>query len=364
MKKTVIACALMLAFGAAAGVQAADTKCSPKDAVFMVDYSGSMMESFNKDEEANDEFAKKQNEARAAGTEIPQWSDEDKAYNKLQRMKYAKELLAGISASRSFDAAKTGLYTAAPFTSPVPLDRISADSFNAAEARIPENLEVLGRRTPLGIAFADLSRDLTEIKADPAVILFTNGEINRGRDPVEALKQFYTEHPGSCVSFVSFADTDKGRQDIAALAAVKPCSKVIEARAIFKDEKALPKFIDEVLGGKCEDTVLEISGINFAHDSYAIDAKSEAILQQALKYLEADRRDVEINGWTDYNGSDDYNLVLSLNRAKAVRSWLIAHGVDAKRLSVKGNGKSFKYDNRTAEGRYQNRRMDFRFHGE
>jgi OOP family OmpA-OmpF porin len=57
-------------------------------------------------------------------------------------------------------------------------------------------------------------------------------------------------------------------------------------------------------------------------------------------------------------------LVLSLNRAKAVRSWLIAHGVDAKRLSVKGNGKSFKYDNRTAEGRYQNRRMDFRFHGE
>jgi OOP family OmpA-OmpF porin len=73
---------------------------------------------------------------------------------------------------------------------------------------------------------------------------------------------------------------------------------------------------------------------------------------------------VEINGWTDYNGSDDYNLVLSLNRAKAVRSWLIAHGVDAKRLSVKGNGKSFKYDNRTADGRYQNRRMDFRFHGE
>jgi OOP family OmpA-OmpF porin len=365
MKNTLIACALALAFGTAAFcVQAADTKCGPKDAVFMVDYSGSMMESFNKDEEANDEFAKKQKEARAAGTEVPVRSEEDEAYDGLKRITFAKELLGRISASRSFDAAKTGLYTAAPFTAPVPLDRISADSFNAAEARILENLEVLGRRTPLGIAFADLSRDMTEIKADPAVILFTNGEVNRGRDPVEALKQFYTEHPGSCVSFVSFADTDKGRQDIAALAALKPCSKVIEARAVFKDEKAFPKFIDEVLAGKCEDTVLEINGINFAHDSYAIDAKSEAILQKALKYLEADKRDVEINGWTDYNGSDAYNMVLSLNRAKAVRSWLIAHGVDAKRLTVKGNGKSFKYDNKTAEGRYQNRRMDFRFHGE
>jgi OOP family OmpA-OmpF porin len=364
MKNTVITCALALVFGAAAAAQAADTKCAPKDAVFMVDYSGSMMESFERDEEANGEFAQKQKEARAARAEVPEWSEEDRAYNRLQRMKYAKELLAAISASRSFEAAKTGLYTAAPFTAPAPLDNISAESFNAAEARILENLEVLGRRTPLGIAFADLSREMTELKADPAVIVFTNGEINRGRDPVEALKQFYTEHPGSCVSFVSFADTDKGRQDIAALAAVKPCSKVIEARSVFKDEKALPKFIDEVLGGKCEDTVLEINGINFAHDSYAIDAKSEAILQKALKYLEADKRDVEINGWTDYNGSDAYNKVLSLNRAKAVRSWLTAHGVDAKRLTIKGNGKSFKYDNRTPEGRYQNRRMDFRFHGE
>jgi OOP family OmpA-OmpF porin len=364
MKFTTVACALALALGAAAPAEAADAKCAPKDAVFMVDYSGSMMESFNKDEEANDEFAQKQKEARAAGAEIPEWSDEDKAYNKMQRMKYAKKLLEGVSGSRPFDAAKTGLYTAAPYTVPAPLGKISAEDFNAAEAALKENMEVMGRRTPLGIAFADLSRDMTEIKADPAVILFTNGEVNRGRDPVEALKQFYTEHPGSCVSFVSFADTDKGRQDIAALAALKPCSKVIEARAIFKDEKAFPKFIDEVLAGKCEDTVLEINGINFAHDSYAIDAKSEAILQKALKYLEADKRDVEINGWTDYNGSDAYNKVLSLNRAKAVRSWLIAHGVDSKRLSVKGNGKSFKYDNKTAEGRYLNRRMDFRFHGE
>jgi OOP family OmpA-OmpF porin len=330
----------------------------------MVDYSGSMMESYNKDEHAVEEFKQKQKEARAAGTEVPEWSDEDKAYNKLQRMKYAKELLSKIAESRPFDAAKTGVYTAAPYTAPAPLGKISADDFNAAEAALKENMEVMGRRTPLGIAFADLSADLTELKADPAVILFTNGEVNRGRDPVEALKQFYTEHPGSCVSFVSFADTDKGRQDIAALAAVKPCSKVIEARAVFKDEKALPKFIDEVLRGTCEDTVLEITGINFAHDSYAIDAKSEAILQKALKYLESDKRDVEINGWTDYNGSDAYNKVLSLNRAKAVRSWLIAHGVDAKRLTIKGNGKSFKYDNKTPEGRYQNRRMDFRFHGE
>jgi OOP family OmpA-OmpF porin len=44
-----------------------------------------------------------------------------------------------------------------------------------------------------------------------------------------------------------------------------------------------------------------------------------------------------------------------------VRAWLINHGIAADRLTVKGNGKSFKFDNKTAAGRYQNRRMDFRF---
>jgi OOP family OmpA-OmpF porin len=106
-----------------------------------------------------------------------------------------------------------------------------------------------------------------------------------------------------------------------------------------------------------------VTGINFAFDKYNIDAKSERILNEALNFIKQQDPDekIEINGWTDWCGSDAYNAVLSLNRAKAVRGWLINHGIDAGRLTVKGNGKSFKFDNKTREGRYRNRRMDFRF---
>jgi OOP family OmpA-OmpF porin len=329
----------------------------------MVDYSGSMMESYNKDEKAVKEREEKAKALKYEGKESPEWSEEDKAYNKLQRMTYAKELLKKIAETYPVDGAKTGLYSLAPYTAIIPVDKITPEDYAKGVDRLKTNMEVVGRRTPTGIAFADHSATLQEAKiAAPAIVIFTNGEINRGRNAVEALKKFYEENPKSCVSFVSFADTDEGRRQIAELAAVKPCSKVVEARDIYKDEKKLVKFVNQVLMNECE-KILSVTGINFAFDKYNIDAKSERILNEALNFIKQQDPDekIEINGWTDWCGSDAYNAVLSLNRAKAVRGWLINHGIDADRLTVKGNGKSFKFDNKTREGRYRNRRMDFRF---
>jgi OOP family OmpA-OmpF porin len=368
MKTRVLTGALILALAgsmsASRGAASLETKnCGPKTATFMVDYSGSMMESYNKDEKAVKEHEEKTKALKHERKEAPEWSEEDKAYNKLQRMTYAKELLKKIAETYPVDGAKTGLYSLAPYTAIIPVGRITPEDYAKGVDRLKTNMEVVGRRTPAGIAFADHSATLQEAKiAAPAVVIFTNGEINRGRNAVEALKKFYEENPKSCVSFVSFADTDEGRRQIAELAAVKPCSKVVEARDIYKDEKKLVTFVNQVLMNECE-KILSVTGINFAFDKYNIDAKSERILNEALNFIKQQDPDekIEINGWTDWCGSDAYNAVLSLNRAKAVRGWLINHGIDAGRLTVKGNGKSFKFDNKTREGRYRNRRMDFRF---
>jgi OOP family OmpA-OmpF porin len=368
MKTRVLTGALILALAgsmsASWGAASLETKnCGPKTATFMVDYSGSMMESYNKDEKAKKEREEKAEALKYEGKKAPEWSDEDKAYNRLQRMTYAKEILKKIAETYPVDGAKTGLYSLAPYTAIIPVDKITPEDYAKGVDRLKTNMEVVGRRTPAGIAFADHSATLQEAKiAAPAIVIFTNGEINRGRNAVEALKKFYAENPKSCVSFVSFADTDEGRRQIAELAAVKPCSKVVEARDIYKDEKKLVKFVNEVLMNECE-KILSVTGINFAFDKYNIDAKSERILNEALNFIKQQDPDekIEINGWTDWCGSDAYNAVLSLNRAKAVRGWLINHGIDANRLTVKGNGKSFKFDNKTREGRYRNRRMDFRF---
>ena len=69
---------------------------------------------------------------------------------------------------------------------------------------------------------------------------------------------------------------------------------------------------------------------------------------------------IQINGHTDNVGSDENNLILSSNRAKAVQDFLIKNGILASRLSYKGFGETKPIDsNETEWGRQNNRRTEF-----
>lgn len=70
---------------------------------------------------------------------------------------------------------------------------------------------------------------------------------------------------------------------------------------------------------------------------------------------------IEIQGHTDDQGPDDFNLRLSDARANAVMLHLVTVGsVDARRLRAKGYGEDVPIgDNRTAAGRELNRRVEF-----
>jgi len=64
-------------------------------------------------------------------------------------------------------------------------------------------------------------------------------------------------------------------------------------------------------------------------------------------------------GHTDSVGTDEYNQKLSVRRADAVKSYLVSKGVDAKRVYTEGKGeKQPVADNKTAEGRAKNRRVE------
>jgi outer membrane protein OmpA-like peptidoglycan-associated protein len=66
-----------------------------------------------------------------------------------------------------------------------------------------------------------------------------------------------------------------------------------------------------------------------------------------------------IEGHTDSTGSDSYNLALSERRANAVRTELMAGGIDPSRLVARGMGEAYpKAPNGTAAGRQQNRRVE------
>jgi outer membrane protein OmpA-like peptidoglycan-associated protein len=67
---------------------------------------------------------------------------------------------------------------------------------------------------------------------------------------------------------------------------------------------------------------------------------------------------LQVEGYTDNIGTDDYNQKLSEQRADAVRDYLVTQGVAQPSISATGYGKSSPVaDNSTNEGRAQNRRV-------
>ena len=83
---------------------------------------------------------------------------------------------------------------------------------------------------------------------------------------------------------------------------------------------------------------------------------------QLLEVLQADTGlSLEIQGHTDADGSDAYNLDLSDRRAKSVVAWLVAKGIDAGRLQGEGKGEAAPVaSNATADGKALNRRVEIR----
>lgn len=66
---------------------------------------------------------------------------------------------------------------------------------------------------------------------------------------------------------------------------------------------------------------------------------------------------IELSGHTDNVGKPDANLILSENRAKSVKDYLVKKGIAASRISTKGYGDTMPVaDNTSDEGRKQNRR--------
>ncbi len=80
--------------------------------------------------------------------------------------------------------------------------------------------------------------------------------------------------------------------------------------------------------------------IDFSYDEATLVGDRTFVTLGALARYLRDNPEVEVRveGHTDSRGSKDYNQQLSTRRAKAIREWLIAHGVVAGRLEAIGRG--------------------------
>jgi OOP family OmpA-OmpF porin len=103
-------------------------------------------------------------------------------------------------------------------------------------------------------------------------------------------------------------------------------------------------------------------GVNFDFNSSKLTGESYPILYDAAKtLLKNPSMKVEIQGYTDNIGSEQYNKNLSQKRANIVKAYFISKGISANRLTAVGYGESNPVaDNTTADGRALNRRIEFK----
>ncbi|MDX8405648.1 MAG: OmpA family protein [Mariprofundus sp.] len=108
--------------------------------------------------------------------------------------------------------------------------------------------------------------------------------------------------------------------------------------------------------------IIKLEGVYFAHDSAKLRAASVATLDKAVATLNSRANiHVEVAAHTDSSGSAAYNQKLSDRRAASVMNYLVAHGIDASRLTARGYGETQPVaSNDSTASRAKNRRVELR----
>ena len=108
-------------------------------------------------------------------------------------------------------------------------------------------------------------------------------------------------------------------------------------------------------------TAFKAQTVYFGFDEYTLTPEAQQQLQALADHLKAaPNAVVQVEGHCDERGSIEYNLALGERRAKAVRDYLVALGVESKRISTISYGSERpKVEGHDEAAWSQNRRANF-----
>lgn len=118
---------------------------------------------------------------------------------------------------------------------------------------------------------------------------------------------------------------------------------------------------------KPQPPVVKTAPADFNFENVQFDYNSAVLRTAGIQYLDhiADEMKKDqsarfiLNGHASSEGTESHNMQLSIDRADAVKQYLVNSGIDGQRLQTKGYGaKKPIASNKTDKGRQRNRRVE------
>lgn len=114
--------------------------------------------------------------------------------------------------------------------------------------------------------------------------------------------------------------------------------------------------------------VFRLNNVFFDFDKYSLRPESFVELDRVVNFLnEYPNIEIEMSAHTDSKGADEYNMVLSDNRARSVMEYILSKGIAASRIVSHGYGENKPVAPNTnpdgsdnPDGRQLNRRVEFK----
>ncbi|HEY6880258.1 MAG TPA: OmpA family protein [Polyangiales bacterium] len=199
------------------------------------------------------------------------------------------------------------------------------------------------------------TRDLAYVAMRKAQLAEVQARVSANENKLTALENATNQH--NAEELARLRGDYKSQQE--QLAASETARKEAERRA---EQAAADLARIATVKQETRGMVITLSGgVLFASGKSELLPSAQAKLTEVANALTQNSPEatIVVEGHTDAQGSEAFNLDLSTRRAQAVRDYLAGHGVAPERIRAEGLGFSRPVaDNKTAEGRANNRRVE------
>jgi OOP family OmpA-OmpF porin len=292
----------------------------------------------------------------------------DETKNEMQKLALAKDLIKCMNETIPDIAMNGGLRAFGPYHLDKGLIYGMTGYTKAGLSNTVVSVDKTGGTTPIGDSIKWARKDLQETTGKTAAILFSDGMNSMTGDPIaetSGMKEQFGKD--ICIYTILLGNDPGGKANMDGIAKAGECGFATDADTLLAGN-GMTDFVTSIFLAKGEPKakpktkkMVSITlHVEFDFDKDTVRPEYHSDIKKVADFLKKyPQTSAILEGHTDAEGSDEYNLNLSKKRAESIKKYLVdKFGISASRISTKGFGESQPVTtNKTKEGRQQNRRV-------